>query len=305
MAFISRMMYPMEMKLSGTMPSRSGRILVISNHKTRIDWFMLWMVFNELDLNSRLLIVMKEEIRSFPIMGWAVQFCAIFLKRNRVDDCTMVKSFLEATREHRSNEVVLLFPEGSDLSKGNLEKNTQRAKKLGLTATKYTLLPRTTGFEWFVKYGGFDHIVDLTLEYDSDVRIGEEHILAGKYPKGILCHIQYTKMTEQLQNNPAKWLSSCFERKEESLRLFHEEGIPLSNSIPRRKRETINFVYGHCLFAITLTIFLSSFYISIWHFAAWLLFSSFWQLSLVRFGGFDKLVLTMSTRKNVTRHKDG
>jgi len=305
MAFISRMIYPMEMQLSGTVPNRSGRLLVICNHKTRLDWFMLWMVFNELNLNSRLLIVMKEEIRSFPIMGWAVQFCAIFLKRNRAHDHTTVKSFLENTREQRSNEVVLLFPEGTDLSDSSLKKNALRAKKLGLNATKYTLLPRTTGFEWFIQYGDFDQIADLTLEYDSDVRIGEEHILAGKYPKGILCHIESIKVTEQLDNNPAEWLRSCFQRKEESLRLLHEKGVPFSNNILKRKREAINFVYGHCLLAITLLIFLSPCYISIRYFAAWLLFSTIWQLLLVKLGGFDQLVLAMSTQKNTTKQKEG
>lgn len=56
--------------------------LWLSNHRTRIDWMLLWSVALRAGALSSLRIVLKAPLRSLPVFGWAMQhFVFIFLVR--------------------------------------------------------------------------------------------------------------------------------------------------------------------------------------------------------------------------------
>jgi lysocardiolipin and lysophospholipid acyltransferase len=56
--------------------------LWLSNHRTRIDWMLLWSVALRSGALSSLRIVLKAPLRKVPIFGWAMQhFVFIFLVR--------------------------------------------------------------------------------------------------------------------------------------------------------------------------------------------------------------------------------
>lgn len=56
--------------------------IVISNHRTRIDWMFLWCLFLRMEVLHQLRVILKDGLRKIPIFGWAMQFFRfIFLVR--------------------------------------------------------------------------------------------------------------------------------------------------------------------------------------------------------------------------------
>ena len=57
--------------------------LIMSNHRTRIDWiYMGWVLGQITNSNSNIIFILKESLKSVPIFGWAMQFIPyIFLSR--------------------------------------------------------------------------------------------------------------------------------------------------------------------------------------------------------------------------------
>ena len=59
------------------------RAMWISNHRTRIDWMLLWSVAWRTRTLQHLRIVLKAPLRSVPVFGWAMQhFVFVFLVRS-------------------------------------------------------------------------------------------------------------------------------------------------------------------------------------------------------------------------------
>lgn len=101
-------------------------LLIISNHRTRVDWmFSGWCYCKMLNVNSRLVVMLKEELKSVPIFGWAMQLCMyIFLHRKREIDVPHIKKMLDySIASTDTKPTILLFPEGTDLSPTMVEKS--------------------------------------------------------------------------------------------------------------------------------------------------------------------------------------
>jgi lysocardiolipin and lysophospholipid acyltransferase len=50
------------------------RAIWICNHRTRIDWMLLWSLAFRTRTLDQLHIVLKGPLRKAPIFGWAMQF---------------------------------------------------------------------------------------------------------------------------------------------------------------------------------------------------------------------------------------
>jgi 1-acyl-sn-glycerol-3-phosphate acyltransferase len=61
---------------------RGERAMWLSNHRTRIDWMLLWTLALRTQTLGQMKIVLKAPLRMAPIFGWAMQhFLFIFLVR--------------------------------------------------------------------------------------------------------------------------------------------------------------------------------------------------------------------------------
>jgi lysocardiolipin and lysophospholipid acyltransferase len=132
-------------------PATDRRVLVIANHRTRLDWLFLWMFAVRTQHAGSLKIVLKDPLRHFPgarvracvprvqgapsphlstllpVFGWGTQmFMFLFLKRNWADDAEHIARMLAFYRECMPAYQLLLFPEGSDLSVLNVGKSNVR-----------------------------------------------------------------------------------------------------------------------------------------------------------------------------------
>lgn len=70
-----------------------GSSIVLMNHRTRLDWLFIWTLGT---FAHRLKIVLKDELRHVPGVGWAMQLANfIFLKRRIAVDETRITQSLQ------------------------------------------------------------------------------------------------------------------------------------------------------------------------------------------------------------------
>lgn len=58
-----------EVTANATLPP-GERVLMISNHRTRIDWMFLWCLAARLQLISSYRVILKTDLRAYPWWGW-------------------------------------------------------------------------------------------------------------------------------------------------------------------------------------------------------------------------------------------
>jgi len=71
-------------------------VLIISNHRTRVDWiFVGWCYCALLGFISELKLILKDALRYVPIFGWCMQFMMyIFLTRKKELDISHISKML-------------------------------------------------------------------------------------------------------------------------------------------------------------------------------------------------------------------
>ena len=86
---------------------------------------------------------------------------------------------------------LVIFPEGTDLSPGNRERDKNYALKNNLPLNKCVLYPRTTGFVKCVRTlkeeNKYFDVCDVSIGYIGDIPQGESQLLKGKYVFPLSC----------------------------------------------------------------------------------------------------------------------
>ncbi|KAI9917051.1 hypothetical protein PsorP6_017204 [Peronosclerospora sorghi] len=207
------------------------RALWVSNHRTRIDWMLLWCVAWRTRTLHRLRIVLKAPLRNIPIFGWAMQhFHFIFLQRRWVDDQVNLRKVLPYLTSTEPEASYLFFPEGTDLSESNLEKSVSFAIKNGLPPRRYSLYPRTKGWTFMLPLlrSQLTAIYDITMfyvDYAANERPSEKSLITGRVPRCIHFYIERVDISAVPGNSEtdlATWLDKRFEQKECMLQAFYE-----------------------------------------------------------------------------------
>ncbi|KAG7393150.1 Lysocardiolipin acyltransferase 1 [Phytophthora pseudosyringae] len=207
------------------------RALWLSNHRTRIDWMLLWSVAWRTRTLHQLRIVLKAPLRKIPIFGWAMQhFIFIFLQRRWDDDQVNLRKLLPFLTSKEPKASYLIFPEGTDLSESNLEKSAAFAKKNGLPPRQYSLYPRTTGWTFMFPLlrSQLTAVYDVTMfymDYAANERPSEASLLTGRVPRMINFYIERVDISvlrDKSESELATWMEKRFERKESLLKAFYE-----------------------------------------------------------------------------------
>lgn len=166
--------------------------LIISNHRTRIDWMFSYYYYGVLiNMGSCIRIIVKDMLKSLPIYGWAMQHALyIFLQRNRDNDIPHIYNTMSYLLKTSEKMALLLFPEGTDLSESNIRKSNTYAAKHNLPEYKYVLHPKSTGF--FVSLQAMRHhegsVHDITVAFKDKIdgeRPGEKALMLGQFPTEI------------------------------------------------------------------------------------------------------------------------
>ncbi|XP_074354487.1 1-acyl-sn-glycerol-3-phosphate acyltransferase 2-like isoform X2 [Apium graveolens] len=126
--------------------------LVISNHRSDIDWLVGWILAQRSGCLGSALAVAKKSSKYLPVMGWSMYFSEyIFLERNWASDENILKSGLRQLRHFPRPFWLALLPEGTRFTQAKLEASQEYASAAGLPIPRNVLIPRTKGFVSAVK----------------------------------------------------------------------------------------------------------------------------------------------------------
>ncbi|KAL1489346.1 hypothetical protein ABEB36_014259 [Hypothenemus hampei] len=217
-------------------PIQSNEIsLIVSNHRTRVDWNFLWAVmYHAVQGEGRwwygTKFVLKNSIRNIPGAGWVMQLAMyIFIKRNWKNDKSVFDNYIEYVKDNQYKHALILFPEGTDLTSKTLEKSDRYAKNKGLSQYKNVLHPRTTGFAYLAdemrKNQCLDAVYDLTLIYPDECPQNEEELFVkGKFPGKVVAHlVKYPiAVLPEGQENLKIFLENLWKYKERYITEFRQ-----------------------------------------------------------------------------------
>ncbi|KAM0747438.1 hypothetical protein T439DRAFT_349862 [Meredithblackwellia eburnea MCA 4105] len=118
----------------------------IANHQAYCDWIFLWILFVLGKIDTGLIIILKASLKWVPILGPAMQFYRfIFIDKTR----TLQKSSLNDTAKQALRDdspfALLLFPEGTLVSRLTRPKSQAFAQAQGVPDPRNLLLPRSAG----------------------------------------------------------------------------------------------------------------------------------------------------------------
>ncbi|KAI9021006.1 acyltransferase-domain-containing protein [Phycomyces nitens] len=233
------------------------RIVVTANHQIYADWLYIWCVSYLAGAHGAMKIVLKESLKNLPVYGMGMQyFDFIFLKRKLADDKDTIQDNLMRSKEVNLPMWLLLFPEGTVISKKMRDRSEAYAKKNDLKDNQYTLLPRSTGLRLSTEALGdsVEWLYDMTIGYSGvgsndipeDVYTIQGIFFFGKYPKKVHVHIRRfaVKTIPKEEEAYAKWVQDRWVEKDALMSHFYTHGIfPSQNSqtaeIPIRLKNPI------------------------------------------------------------------
>ncbi|KAG0594718.1 hypothetical protein M758_UG102700 [Ceratodon purpureus] len=196
--------------------------LVISNHRSDVDWLVGWIIAQRLGCLGGTRAVMKKSTKFLPVIGWSMWFSEyVFLSRNWSKDEKVLRDGYASLKGFPRTLWVALFVEGTRFTKAKLEAAQKFAADAGLRVPRHVLVPRTKGFVSAVE--NLREFVPAV--YDMTVAVSKElpdptmiRIFRGQ-PSVVHVHIRRVPMSELPQGGDeiAKWCHDAFQIKDDRL----------------------------------------------------------------------------------------
>ena len=226
--------------VTGT-PLPSDAHVVIMNHRTRLDWALLWPVARRAGVLHAVRIALKASLRMVPFGGYAMQLGRfLFLHRKYEIDAPYIGPMLRVMAgEPTEYYSFLIFPEGTDLHPGGITKSDAYAAQHGLERRVYTMHPRSRGFQLAIQTlrgaaRPLQHVCDATIAFsDGEIAQGEDALWTGMMPRIVHVHVEAYDANAALPGDDvglAVWLTKRFAEKEAALALFYEHGYGLAEA---------------------------------------------------------------------------
>lgn len=220
--------------------------IIICNHRTRVDWNFLWcaLLHSTTPATHSTKFVLKDQVKQIPAVGWIMQMCRfLYIDRCWKSDQERMGQMLEhlakvSKQEDGQTSVsghyqLLLFPEGTNLTKKTRAKSDEFAAKTNQKPLKHLLHPRTTGFSYLAgemrKNGNLDAIYDVTIAYPDNLPETEADLANGSIPSEIHFHIK----RHSVQTVPTtwigleKWLQEVWREKDALLENVYDRRLKL------------------------------------------------------------------------------
>lgn len=131
-------------------------------------------------MHGHLFIILKEVLKYIPIIGQGMMFYGfIFLSRKWAKDKPRFQHRLQKLKSRHGGSLsgtqsldpmwLLIFPEGTNMSKNSKESSTKWAEKTGVKDMDHVLLPRHTGLQFCLQElkGTVDWVYDCTVVYEG------------------------------------------------------------------------------------------------------------------------------------------
>ncbi|XP_050435656.1 lysocardiolipin acyltransferase 1-like isoform X2 [Adelges cooleyi] len=226
---LMRLLFKTRFVVTGDLINPLDGALLIMNHRNRLDWNFLWagMYYGTEPKAHKLKMVLKSAIRHVPFAGWVMQMSGFLYIRRRWDhDQSSMADQLEYFKNVNDTNQILLFPEGTDLSRGNVERSDKYAEQNGFPKYAHVLHPKTTGFVFLTdimkKNKQIDAVYDLTIGYPDSIPQNELDALCGVFPRNVHFHIKRYGVSELPKSAEGLkiWLMDVWRQKETRLADF-------------------------------------------------------------------------------------
>ncbi|XP_028774435.1 1-acyl-sn-glycerol-3-phosphate acyltransferase 2-like [Neltuma alba] len=206
--------------------------LVISNHKSDIDWLVGWVLAERSGCLGSTLAVMKKSSKRLPVIGWSMWFSEyLFLERSWAKDESTLKSGLELLRDFPLPFWLALFVEGTRFTQAKLLAAQEYATSSGLPVPRNVLIPRTKGFVSAVSHmrSFVPVIYDVTVAIPKSSSAPTMLRLFKGQPSVVHVHIKRHLMKEmpETEEAVAQWCRDIFVAKDALLdRHIAEDTFP-------------------------------------------------------------------------------
>ena len=224
------------------------RMIIISNHQIYTDWLYLWFSAYTARMHGHVYIILKESLKYVPVISPGILFYGfIFMARKwQSDQVRMHYRFQKLQTRHHgpmsgSESLdpmwLLLFPEGTNMSRNTRKKSVAWAEKQGIEDMKHQLLPRSTGFKFCLDelHKTVEWVYDCTTAYEGVPGDGyapefftlRSTYLQGRPPKSVNMHWRRFAVKDiPFQNSEEfdDWVMQRWREKDELLDQFYATG---------------------------------------------------------------------------------
>ncbi|CAG8644125.1 8155_t:CDS:2 [Funneliformis caledonium] len=157
--------------------------IVISNHKSFTDFYMLHSLAIRRNMLPHVKYFAKDSLKYIPFFGFGMWLMGmIFIKRNWTQDEGQLKKIFRAIKKYAAPIWVVNFLEGTRFTQKKLQESQAFARERGLPILQNLLLPRTKGFVACVR-----QLKNTHVKYVYDFTIAYQHIRQGlQYPPNLV-----------------------------------------------------------------------------------------------------------------------
>ena len=203
-------------------------------------------------MHGRIYIILKESLKNVPVFGWSAQFYNfIFLARKWETDKPRFKRALQHLGNPLDPMWLLIFPEGTNLSKTTREKSKAWAQKQGIPDMKHQLLPRSTGLQFCLEElkHSTNWLYDCTIAYEGvpegqfgqDIFTLRSSLFEGRPPKSVNMYWRRWRISDiptEDEEAFAIWLRNRWMEKDYLLDHFFRHGTyPEGDPVKAMKTE--------------------------------------------------------------------
>ncbi|KAI1932418.1 hypothetical protein LOZ58_000817 [Ophidiomyces ophidiicola] len=225
-----------------------NRLVLIANHQVYTDWLYLWWVTYTNNMHGYIYIILKESLKYIPLIGQGMRIYGfIFMARKWAQDKPRLEHRLQklkTTHRTSSNGVplfdpmwLLIFPEGTNLSKNTKRRSDAYCEKQGIPLPKHVLLPRSTGLFFCLQQlrNTIDYVYDCTVGYEGPPKGSyadayftlRSTYIKGRPPKAVNFYWRRFPISEIPLDDPKEfetWIYERWEEKDQLLEQFVEHG---------------------------------------------------------------------------------
>lgn len=246
------------------------RVLIITNHKTEVDWMYLWDFALRKGCLGYIKYVLKSSLMKLPIFGWGFHILEFIpVERKWEVDESVMRGMLSNFSDRQDPLWLAVFPEGTDYTEQKCARSQKFAKENGLPVLKNVLLPKTRGFNVCMEIlrGSLDAVYDVTIAYKNRCPSFMDNVF-GLEPSEVHMHIRRIPLDKiplsGREAAAATWLMDAFVLKDQLLTEFIVNGhFPQQGT--EKQLSTVKCV-ANCAVVIALTVVFSflTFFSSIW-----------------------------------------
>ncbi|KAL7002732.1 putative 1-acyl-sn-glycerol-3-phosphate acyltransferase 5 [Sarracenia purpurea var. burkii] len=219
-------------KINGTNVVFSGdsvpereRVLLISNHRTEVDWMYLWNLALRKGQIGYIKYILKSSLMKLPIFGWSFHIMEFIPVERRWEvDRSIMHQMLSTFRDPQDPLWLVVFPEGTDFTEQKCIRSQKYATENGLPVLNNVLLPKTKGLFACLEElkDSLDAVYDITIGYKPRCPSFFDNA-CGVNPSEVHIHVRRVPVNDipTSEDETSSWLVDTFSLKDQLLSDFY------------------------------------------------------------------------------------